>query len=71
MMKAEDLRTKSKDELKKIVMDLRKEQMNLRFQRAGNQVENTAHMRTVRRNIARIKTILTEMDRKETKKTAA
>ncbi len=61
-MKAEDFKTKSKDELTKLVLDLRKEQMNLRFQRAGGQLENTARMRIVRKNIARAKTILTQME---------
>ena len=57
-MKAGDLRTKSADELKDSLLDLRKEQFNLRFQRASGQLENTARVRQVRRDIARIKTIL-------------
>ncbi len=57
-MKAADLRTKTADELKDALMDLRKEQFNLRFQRASGQLENTARVRQVRRDIARIKTIL-------------
>ncbi len=57
-MKAEDLRTKSADELKESLVGLRKEQFNLRFQQASGQLENTARVRQVRRNIARIKTIL-------------
>lgn len=59
-MKAEDLRSKSVDELKKLVLDLSKQQMNLRFQKAGAQLESTAEIRKVRRSIARTKTILTE-----------
>ena len=55
-----DLRQKSDDELKAQVLDLRKEQFNLRFQAASGQLENTAQVREIRRNIARIKTLLTE-----------
>jgi large subunit ribosomal protein L29 len=57
-MKAEDLRTKSADELQDSLVGLRKEQFNLRFQQASGQLENTARVRQVRRDIARIKTIL-------------
>jgi large subunit ribosomal protein L29 len=57
-MKAEDLRTKSADELKESLVGLRKERFNLRFQQASGQLENTARARQVRRDIARIKTIL-------------
>ena len=57
-MKAEDLRTKSADELKDSLVGLRKEQFNLRFQQASGQLENTARVRQVRRDIARIKTVL-------------
>lgn len=57
-MKVEDLRQKSDDELSKQVLDLRKEAFNLRFQRASGQLENTARVRQVRRDIARIKTVL-------------
>ena len=55
-----DLRQKSDDELKVQILDLRKEQFNLRFQAASGQLENTAQVREIRRNIARIKTLLTE-----------
>ncbi len=55
-----DLRQKSDDELKLQILDLRKEQFNLRFQAASGQLENTAQMRVIRRNIARIKTLLSE-----------
>jgi large subunit ribosomal protein L29 len=57
-MNAEELRTKSADELKESLVGLRKEQFNLRFQQASGQLENTARVRQVRRGIARIKTIL-------------
>jgi len=57
-VKPEDLHAKSVDELKDMVLQLKKEQFNLRFQRASGQLENTARVREVRRDIARIKTIL-------------
>jgi len=57
-MKAEELRTKTEDELKQSLLDLRKEAFNLRFQQASGQLENTARVRQVRRDIARIKTVL-------------
>ena len=57
-MKAEELRAKSADELTTELMDLKKEAFNLRFQRATGQLENTARVRQVRRDIARIKTTM-------------
>ena len=57
-MKAEKLLGKSADELKDELMGLRKESFNLRFQRASGQLENTARVRQVRKDIARIKTVL-------------
>ncbi len=60
-MKASDLRTKTVDELTDSLMGLRKERFNLRFQKASGQLENTARVRQVRRDIARIKTILHDM----------
>ncbi len=60
-MKAEELRGKAKDQLSDQLIDLRKEQFNLRFQRASGQLENTARVRQVRRDIARIKTVLNRM----------
>ena len=59
-MDAVDLRTKSDDELKDQLLDLSKEAFNLRFQVASGQLENTARVRQVRRDIARIKTVLGE-----------
>jgi large subunit ribosomal protein L29 len=59
-MKAGDVRLKTNDELKDQLVALKKEQFNLRFQRASGQLENTARVRVVRRDIARIRTILTE-----------
>lgn len=57
-MKAAELRAKTKDELKEQLLQLRKEAFNLRFQRASGQLENTARVRQVRREIAQVKTIL-------------
>ena len=57
-MKPEDLRQKTPDELNDELTSLRKEQFNLRFQAASGQLENTARVRQVRRDIARIKTVL-------------
>ena len=57
-MKIADLRAKSADELKQLLLDLRKESFNMRFQQASGQFENSARVRQVRRDIARIKTLL-------------
>ncbi len=59
-MKATEVRTKSDDELKQHLLDLRKEAFNLRFQAASGQLENTARKTQVRKDIARIKTIIGE-----------
>ena len=55
--KAEDLRAKTIDELTDQLGTLKKEQFNLRFQRATGQLEKTARIREVRRDIARVKTV--------------
>jgi large subunit ribosomal protein L29 len=60
MTKPTDLRTKTADELNDQLLSLKKEQFNLRFRRASGQLENTARVGQVRRDIARIKTILGE-----------
>jgi len=57
-MKASDLRTETPDQLKQKLADLRKEQFNLRFQRASGQLEKTDRVRAARRDIARIKTVI-------------
>ena len=59
-MKASDLRAKTEDELGDQLLRLCKEAFNLRFQQASGQLENTARRRAVRRDIARVKTILGE-----------
>ena len=57
---ATDVRAKTTDELSAMLLDLRKEQFNLRFQRAAGQQEGVGRVRIVRRQIARVKTILHE-----------
>jgi large subunit ribosomal protein L29 len=59
-MNAAEIRSKSSDELKDELLKLRKEAFNLRFQQASGQLENTARVRQVRREIARIKTVIGE-----------
>ncbi len=56
-MKPSDIRAMSEDEMKDELVKLKKEQFNLRFQTATNQLDNTARVRQVRRDIARIQTI--------------
>jgi len=63
MTVASDIRAKTPDELSDMLLNLRKEQFNLRFQRATGQQENTSRVRVVRRDIARVKTILAERTR--------
>jgi large subunit ribosomal protein L29 len=62
-MKAADVRAKTEDELVEQIDNLGREIFNLRFQRANGQLENTARVRHVRRDIARIKTVLGERRR--------
>jgi large subunit ribosomal protein L29 len=63
-MNAGDVRAKTDDELKGELEKLGKEAFNLRFQRISGQLENTSRVRQVRRDIARIKTVLGERSRK-------
>ena len=58
MNKASELKSKSIEELNGELVDLKKEQFNLRFQQATNQLENTSRVRQVRRSIARIQTVV-------------
>lgn len=60
IVKAQDLRAKTPDELKSQLVSLKKEAYNLRFQGATGELENPARMRLVRREIARVKTVLAE-----------
>ena len=59
-MKAADIRVKTPDELKDQLADLKKEALNLRFQKASGQLEATARVRAVRRDIARVLSVLNE-----------
>ncbi|NKB49529.1 MAG: 50S ribosomal protein L29 [Alphaproteobacteria bacterium] len=59
-MKVAEFRAKSDDELEDQIRDLKKESFNLRFQKASGQLENTARQRQVRRDLARVKTVLGE-----------
>ena len=69
-MKASDVRAKTADELGTMLIDLKKEQFNLRFQKATGQSTGTAQVRQLRRDIARIKTIQNERTRSAPKKEA-
>jgi len=62
-MKAADLRDKTPDQLRDELASLKKEAFNLRFQAATGQLENTARMSVVRRDVARVKTVLNEKAR--------
>ena len=62
-MSVMEMRAMSEDELSGQLVELKKEQFNLRFQRATGQLENTARVRQVRRDIARIRSILGERER--------
>ncbi|MBE3637426.1 MULTISPECIES: 50S ribosomal protein L29 [Rhodobacterales] len=59
-MNAKELREKTPDQLRDQLADLKKEAFNLRFQAATNQMENTARIRQVRRDVARVKTVLNQ-----------
>ncbi|CUX23835.1 50S ribosomal protein L29 [Clostridium sp. C105KSO13] len=59
----EELREKSVEELNEELVAAKKELFNLRFQNATNQLDNTSRIREVRKNIARIQTVITEVSR--------
>jgi large subunit ribosomal protein L29 len=59
-MTADELRGKTPDQLRESLVSLKKEAFNLRFRQATGQLENTARMRAVRREVARIKTVLNQ-----------
>jgi large subunit ribosomal protein L29 len=61
MSAMDEYKGKSADELKALVLEHKKELFNLRFQKAGGELENTARFREVKRSIARIKTVLTTL----------
>ena len=62
--KYEELKGKSQDELNKLLLDLRKEQYNLRFEKANGTLDNTAKMRKIRRSIAKVKTAVNSIKKK-------
>ena len=64
-MKASELRSKSADDLNKELLELRKEQFNLRMQRGTGQLESPARFKVVRKDIARIKTVMNDKTGKE------
>ncbi len=67
MTKPTDIRAKGAENLPAMLLDLRKEQFNLRFQRATGQTEGVGRVRQVRRDIARVKTIMSEQKRSAAK----
>jgi large subunit ribosomal protein L29 len=70
-MKASELKTKSKDELLEELVSLRREQFNLRMQQATGQMARPDQYRKVRKNIARVKTVLRAQDIEATKQQGA
>ncbi|MCB1512973.1 MAG: 50S ribosomal protein L29 [Hyphomicrobiaceae bacterium] len=66
-MKSEDVRAMTEDQLSDQLGKLKKEQFNLRFQQATGQLENTARVRQVRRDIARVRTVLNQKGRSAAK----
>ena len=67
-MKIEELKNKTLDQLKSILMDLKKESFNLRFQKANGQLENTSRVKVVKRSIARVLTLINNVSRKKVEK---
>lgn len=65
-MKAAELKAKSADELNQMLLDLRKEQFNLRFQATSGAVEDTSLFRKAKKDIARIKTFLNQIKKNDT-----
>ena len=59
----EDLQAKTTEELQAQLVDAKKELFNLRFQNATNQLDNTARIKEVRKNIARIQTVITQKEK--------
>jgi len=60
-MNATELKEKTLDQLQEMLADLKKEAFNLRFQAATNQLENTSRMRSVKKDVARVKTIINQI----------
>ena len=64
-MKIDELKNKTIDQLKSILVDLKKESFNLRFQKANGQLENTARVKVVKRSVARVLTLINNLSKKE------
>jgi len=64
-MKIEELKNKTLDQLKSILIDLKKESFNLRFQKANGQLENTARVKVVKRSVARVLTLINNKTKSE------
>lgn len=62
-MKTTELRSKTVSELQTLLLDLNREQFNLRMQQGSGQLSNSSQMKSVRRDIARIKTVITELEK--------
>ncbi|MFL2803197.1 MAG: 50S ribosomal protein L29 [Paracoccaceae bacterium] len=67
-MKIEELKNKTLDQLKSIMIDLKKEAFNLRFQKANGQLENTARVKVVKRSVARVLTLINNKLKNELEK---
>jgi len=64
-MKIEELKNKTLDQLRSILIDLKKESFNLRFQKANGQLENTARVTVVKRSVARVLTLINNKTKSE------
>ena len=67
-MKIDELKNKTIDQLKSILIDLKKEAFNLRFQKANGQLENTSRVKVVKRSVARVLTLINDLSKKELEK---
>ena len=67
-MKIDELKNKTIDQLKSILVDLKKESFNLRFQKANGQLENTSRVKVVKRSVARVLTLINNLSKKELEK---
>ena len=67
-MKIDELKNKTLDQLKSILMDLKKESFNLRFQKANGQLENTSRVKVVKRSVARVLTLIDNVSKKKVEK---
>ena len=67
-MKIDELKNKTIDQLKSILIDLKKESFNLRFQKANGKLENTSRVKVVKRSLARVLTLINNLSKKELEK---